>query len=296
MVIAIIGVLIGLLLPAVQAAREAARRSACNNNLKQIGIASHSYLSANLRFPPNVLANNNTNTNNSCLFWSGFLLPFSEQSNLWDQIPNVGTTSIDWTNPQSTAVLQVKLKGYQCPSAPESSQTFNDGAATGRYRGNYGACISGAIGPSGASYGSDTWQQHFDDWGATDSRYDGAFPCRELKDQKLAFSETEITDGLSKTILVGERCKNNANGNSNYTYIGTNAVQDQFGKFCGSTGIQMNFFSDTGQRGWSGFSSRHPGGAGFVNCDGSTTFLQEGIDRVIYAAKGTRGRGDNSEE
>jgi len=293
-VIAIIAVLIGLLLPAVQSAREAARRSACSNNMRQIGLAAQNHLSTTKKFPPNVIAANVTNGTN-CLFWSGLLLPFAEQGDLWDRIVNAGSAplSIDWTSPDSLAVVRSKLPFYQCPSAPESSETFNDGATiTGRYRGNYGACISGAIGPSGASYGSDTWQQHFDDWGATDSRYDGAMPCREVQAKNRGFSETDISDGLSKTIFVGERCRNLANGNSNYTYIGTNAVNDQFGKFCGSTGIQMNFFSETGQRGWSGFSSRHPSGAQFVNCDGSTSFLQEGIDRVVYAALGTRNRGE----
>jgi len=293
-VIAIIAVLIGLLLPAVQAARESARRSACSNNLRQIGLASMNYLDVVKKFPPNLVAANNTNGTN-CLFWSGLLLPYAEQDSLWDEIGNAASAplSVDWTDARSLAVVRTKLPFYQCPSAPETGETFNDGGTiTGRYRANYGACIAGAIGPSGASYGSDTWQQHFDDWGATDSRYDGALPCREVQDKKRAYSEADITDGLSKTILVGERCRNIANGNSNYTYIGTNAVQDQFGKFCGSTGIQMNFFSETGQRGWSGFSSRHPGGAQFVNCDGSTFFLQEGVNRVVYAAMGTRSRGE----
>ena len=114
-VIAIIAVLIGLLLPAVQSAREAARRSACSNNMRQIGLAAQNHLSTTKKFPPNVIAANITNGTN-CLFWSGLLLPFAEQGDLWDRIVNAGSAplSIDWTSPDSLAVVRSKLPFYGC--------------------------------------------------------------------------------------------------------------------------------------------------------------------------------------
>lgn len=104
-----------------------------------------------------------------------------------------------------------------------------------------------------------------------------------------------LRDGTSKTIFVGERCKNVNNGNSNYSYIAVNNPVDQWGKFCGSTGIALNS-TDTGQRGWSGFSSNHNPVVNFVMIDGSVTSVAESIDPNIYAAKGTRNRRDKDAE
>lgn len=74
-------------------------------------------------------------------------------------------------------------------------------------------------------------------------------------------------------------------------YIGTGNPQDEYGRFCGSTGIQLNS-PDLGQRGRSGFSSKHPGGAQFIMGDSATVFLSENIDRMVYTALGTRSGGE----
>lgn len=92
--------------------------------------------------------------------------------------------------------------------------------------------MSGAIGRNSTSYGSDTWQQHFDDWGFTDGRHDGAVRCREVSNRADAFGPTDIRDGTSKTIRVGERCRNPNNGSTRYAYFATNSPNDNDARFC----------------------------------------------------------------
>jgi hypothetical protein len=134
----------------------------------------------------------------------------------------------------------------------------------------------------------DWWEQHFDDSGVTDARYDGAFMTGGSNATPMALNFSAITDGTSNTIFAGEVCQVVYNGNTNnYIYIGGYNPQDQFGRWCGSTGIQMNN-PDTGIRGMSGFRSYHPGGAQFLLGDASGRFISENIDRTTYAWLGTR--------
>ena len=116
-VIAIIGVLVALLLPAVQAARESARRMQCANNLRQIGLGTHNYHDVNLAFPFNYLPvtnpspNWNDNSNFQHWSWLSRILPFIEQQNLYSTL-NVGVNTLR----QSQQGVGTQIKTFLCPS------------------------------------------------------------------------------------------------------------------------------------------------------------------------------------
>ena len=119
-VIAIIAVLIALLLPAVQQAREAARRTQCKNNLKQLGLALHNYESSSNYFPPSATITAATTGNSS---WSvhGRIMPFLDQANLYNKID----LSVAWDN--QVAISGIKIPGYSCPSDPKSDEVRDTG-------------------------------------------------------------------------------------------------------------------------------------------------------------------------
>jgi len=281
-VIAIIGILIALLLPAVQAAREAARRAQCTNNLKQIGIGLHNYHDSFKVFPPNIIRGGNQDTDPSQgTVWSGFILPYIEQKPLWDRITGHGFY-INWADDGANEeVARTKVAVYQCPSATEINETWNEatrdssGTITNRYRANNGVVITGSVGIDRSLYitggynGASEHNSYLDDGGNTHTRFDGPFPM-----QNLCYSFASIIDGSSNTLFVGERTRKTTSDSRNYIYIGTANACNSYGKFCGSTGVQINS-SDTGSIGWAGFSSRHPGGALFLAGDGSSHFISE---------------------
>jgi prepilin-type N-terminal cleavage/methylation domain-containing protein len=132
-VIAVIGTLIGLLLPAVQKAREAANRASCGNNLKQIGLALHAFHDLRGQLPPDreTLAEGRT--------WAWLILPQLEQDNLYDLWPEgwpypglaPGGTVDDKSLAQSTAVLSISVPIYYCPSR-RSARTASVGSAFGQ--------------------------------------------------------------------------------------------------------------------------------------------------------------------
>lgn len=216
-VIAIIGVLVGLLLPAVQSAREAARRMSCSNNLKQVGLAMHNYQSAFKRLPQQQggtfdLTNGATESNGNDLSWIPSLLPFIEQQALWEAISNpfatdragivrpvpypaMGPTPVD-TNyiPWLTQVGALR-----CPSDPTTNINARPAFT------NYAACMGdnihehhyNGVGSDGVS---DTTPRNRGTWGEAYLKpiSRGFFFGRHSTDFK------DIIDGLSNTIAAGE--------------------------------------------------------------------------------------------
>ncbi|MBB3209387.1 prepilin-type N-terminal cleavage/methylation domain-containing protein [Rhodopirellula rubra] len=214
-VIAIIGVLVGLLLPAVQSAREAARRMSCSNNFKQIGLGLHNYESAYGRLPMNSggTKSGGSGTNNSLwLSWTVGVLPFIEQQGLWEQISNPYGFERDRVTPISPpyppmgpppweefyAPWLTQVNGYRCPSDPA---TLIPGKVAFS---NYAACAGDAIkeqhhsgiwhdGRTGSEGGWSSWSvENVGRWGR------GAFHARHFTRFR------DFQDGLSNTIMCGE--------------------------------------------------------------------------------------------
>ena len=178
-VIAIIGVMVGLLLPAVQAAREAARRMQCSNHLKQIALAVHNYQSAFKKFPPSALVDLSVSSTGNNGSWGvhGRILPFLEQGNVYEKVD----LSIAWDDQQ--AIDGLKIPTFACPTDPGSDQerVFDDGRPT-LYPTNYG-------------FNFGTWFV-FDP--ATQRGGDGMFHPNNF------FSFRDCLDGTSNTLLVAE--------------------------------------------------------------------------------------------
>ncbi len=175
-VIAIIAILIGLLLPAVQKVREAAARMSCSNNLKQIGVACHSYNDANGELPPGMLVGRGigwTDENNIGPTWAVMILPYIEQDNLYRQVATSiqnyqnfsksnaaagGFNDQGWRNIRGT-----QIKPYICPSE-SNAQVPGNRAGGGWARGNYGGNM-GPGDPGAAAYGGAG--NNYNGWGSS---------------------------------------------------------------------------------------------------------------------------------
>jgi prepilin-type N-terminal cleavage/methylation domain-containing protein/prepilin-type processing-associated H-X9-DG protein len=187
-VIAIIAVLVGLLLPAVQKAREAAARSQCQNNLKQMGLALQNYHDSWKVLPYGYKAtgaySDGATDTNPGWGWATYILPYLEQANLYKSL----NLSLNVQDPSNTGI-QVMLKSYLCPSDNLPPAAFSvPGSNVLAAPSSYAACTGGDESAVNAATGL------------------GVF----YRNSKTAL--TDIRDGTSTTILVGERAWGNAQG------------------------------------------------------------------------------------
>lgn len=174
-VIAIIGILIGMLLPAIQAVREAARRTKCQNNLKQMGLAALNFESAQMAFPPGVVDNDDNLQDALHTGWV-FLLPYFEQNNVADQYDMTSS----WSSTTNLPLAQVSIEMLNCPSNPGAFEQ------TGKIEGT--KCdYAFSKGPTAALYADSP---------------EGMFGIN----QKVKMGA--ITDGTSNTFAIGEAVSN----------------------------------------------------------------------------------------
>jgi prepilin-type N-terminal cleavage/methylation domain-containing protein len=293
-VIAIIGILVALLLPAVQAAREAARRSDCNNKLKQLALAVHNHHDTNRTLP----RSRNPNTcgydiNGTSWSWISKTLPFFEQQNLYNQI-YIGNTNPPPTFAAVIAAYSTVLPVLNCPS----DDSWNNGMDAGRANtGGYncgltdykGVCGSNwawgsfpNVGPTGNNNGLDVGDGMF-------FRSDGMEGANTSPSSRSTFAS--VVDGLSNTYMIGEDLpgKNLHCGwpNANYS-TGTCAIPLNNGlnptdPGYNNPGDWPNVYS---------FRSRHPNGAQFAMGDASVQFVNQAIDLNLYRALATRNGGE----
>jgi prepilin-type N-terminal cleavage/methylation domain-containing protein/prepilin-type processing-associated H-X9-DG protein len=292
-VIAIIGVLIALLLPAVQAAREAARRMKCASNQKMVALALGAYESSHGVFPPGRVGYDGASTREADQRGASafvMILPQVEQQQVYDMFDfrdGPWSYTSTWYLTSNGSAIAQRPNVYVCASdesAPISDNPAvggSDGggsydiggrpAATGSY-----AMVEGTIGAAGGL--------------SQAMKYDNTGVFYYLQ----TFKVVDVTDGLSKTLFVGEVVEGNTGNSSN---IWSRALRDQ--DTLRSTSNPLNtfpgepiFMANYGLRVNGAFSSRHPGGANFGFGDGHVTFLQENIDLRVYQALSTRAGGE----
>jgi len=295
-VIAIIGILVGLLLPAVQSAREAARRMQCGNNLKQFGLALHNYESAYKRMP--------AGRSPRGLSTHAQLLPYLEQSSVYAMI----NFNVTWDHVDNTAARAVKLPTFNCPSDPVS--VVPDGWAGTNYRSNQGSGILNALVPALSSDPNFGYPNP-----------NGPFiPLTYLK-------MSSINDGLSNTAAFSEHGKgdfSNAISTASDTFwprtnpttpdeairdcraIDPLDLQYQRNSNVGAPWLQgshstSNYFHVAPPQSRSCMfppgristtaKSYHTGGVQVARCDGSVSFVPQSIDLLLWRALGARDDG-----
>jgi len=270
-VVGIVAVLMSLLLPAIQAAREAARRTQCGNQLRQMGSAMLQYHDAKGRFPPGIQSSTR-------MFWSGFLLPYIEHQNLYDMID----FDLTWDTGPNAIVCSTFLPLFRCPSST-APETMTAQGIEDRVPCDYLACGSG-----------------------TDTRESGPPPLAGGPHSDGVFyvdSGTriaEILDGTSNTIALGDAMFVFEEMDLDHTgfpqfldrwCVGTlEGLDNEVSEGIGSTGVAINshkldVFIDEKEL---AFGSHHPGGVQAAFVDGSVRFFQEDIDRAVWSALGTR--------
>ena len=280
-VIAIIAILVALLLPAVQQAREAARRTQCKNNLKQLGLALHNYHDVHRIFPAVSygMEFRGLVTTEASWGWGVYLFPFIDQAPLFSQL-DPGDTILHEALVDATLVqlMQQPLGAFRCPSDP--GPDLNDeqdipnnssvATATSNYVGSYDHNNTYRRDPSGFMVPGS----------AADSNTRGKVRVRD------------ITDGTSNTLAIGERAfllngrvmkaasLYGHEGNIDGREAGActaGAGNNGISKLIGTGIAAINEDSNCSDR---GFSSLHTGGAQFVLADGSVRFISENIDHT----------------
>ncbi len=275
-VIAVIGILISLLLPAVQMIREAARRTECASNIRQIGLAMMNYESALKRLPTgwDATVDPANPASGPGWGWAYYILPHVEMQSIFDGID----PRLSCDDEQHEEVLKLLVPVFQCASDPaDNLLNLNEEIAGGHHH-------------APAIHDPPVGHDHEEHWIAR-SNYSGMFGTTEIEDDPFGgdgvfFANShihfrDITDGLSNTILVGER----RNDFGHLSWAGVFAdIEEPFPRVVGVADHTPNHrdghFDD--------FRSFHPQGANFVFADGSVHLINDAIEETVYRAMATR--------
>ncbi len=277
--IAIIGILIALLLPAVQAAREAARRLQCGNNLRQVGLALHNYIASHKCFPPGGMSENE-------LSWLVMILPYIEQNTLYEQFDfNEG----DYKGPNKNEIALNRVAAFLCPSSNQERSNLGtdisgvpeqiDGVDP------YTTHYIGVMGPKGINpvtgeeYNNDGYGNH------------GGHATQGvlLKDRCVCLSK--IIDGTSNTFAVGEISWNKYTRFR--TWVRGSTIDGSAMGSCKNVAVPINLGIDSYLTGGTyfndgAFGSQHPGGAHFGMCDGAVKFVSGNVDFGVFLSTASR--------
>jgi len=280
-VIAIIGILIALLLPAIQAAREAARRSSCENNIRQVGLAMHNYMDANKNRLPPGYANGGTDSTGKIIPKSSFhtfILPYIEESTAFKAYD----FKKDWSHPNNKTAIDTNIAMFFCPSAPGGDERV--------YLADY--CInttftSGALGVM-----------------RNQGMIPATFPTKEIEGAfypKAGVGKqiraATISDGLSKTLAVFEcggrpykfgthrDSSNNVTGtfNGETTFNAGTALGSHRWASSDNWYVTHNFPYNNGGNNDENYGF-HTGGLMTIRCDASVMFVTDDIDHLSYLA------------
>lgn len=289
-VIAIISLLMALTMPAVQAAREAARRMQCTNNLKQIGLAIQQYHDTQRVLPPGNLRQPNDAPSWA---WSALILPFLEQENLHSQL-GIGSGAPIF--PVGDPVGDIALSSFRCPSDPGKNKRTvwgapdcDSGYRVSNYAGVWMAEVPGLWGAAIAN--PSNWSVFTAGWFV------------DTIHSPTAIDLAAVTDGTSNVLMVGEAANTRAQwcicvGRTTGATWVANVSPD------GSIAEPESALRRVGPREWSRlngmapyvstyhFRSPHTAGGNFLLVDGSVHFVAESIDGVLYGELGALSDGN----
>ncbi len=281
-VIAIIGILIALLLPAVQSAREAARRTQCGNNLKQLALALSNYQFSHGVFPSGMLSSEDATSSQWChkiaqhrgAPWSVLLLPYMEQQNLYRQFDlakDFSTQSNAHSRPDRAipepnfTVALTPLAAFKCPSDPGNSSDTP---------------YSNYVGVQGGGL----------EFHCRASNHERYFYNNGILFANSGISPAQIRDGLSNTIIVGETTAHFADMSWASSFKSNVADAAPFMVAASRDGINAlpgKGYTVVGRT----FGSQHTGGCFFATADGAVHFISESIDLETYRSLGIRNDG-----
>jgi prepilin-type N-terminal cleavage/methylation domain-containing protein/prepilin-type processing-associated H-X9-DG protein len=300
-VIAIIGVLVALLLPAVQAAREASRRMKCQNNMKQLSLAWHNYHDSLGSLPSGCISTNE-------LSWAVFVLPYFEQRGLYEKF---SFAAGGYNSPAAAKnhLAMNKISTYLCPSSiaekmmvggnnyENAADFITDpaGYPAGRYSpwtihyyGNMGPLGAGVSGP-------------YDQVGTNSGAYDYA-SMEGVCMRNISYKLKDVLDGTANTFLLGENSKHNIKYGSRFrSWVRGCSAQggvapSNTAEVCPcrniKDGINIPTLASNTLFNSITMGSQHPGGCNFSMCDGAVRYVSQNVDLAVYRATASRNSGE----